>query len=101
MAGIAYPEYPPDLHSAGRTYTLNSIKDWSIAHGLAIRPPLSFVSENSDPEGVLATTAPLTIFPSLFPRFCFDQGLQIQEAYNKLYASITRDVGWLRSIITE
>jgi glutathione synthase len=101
MAKPFYPEYPPKLNHDGQAFALTSLKDWSIAHGLAVRPAPSFISEQNDPEMVLATTAPVTIFPSLFPRSCFEQGLEIQKAYNKLYSAIARDVGWLRPIITE
>ncbi|KAF2404372.1 glutathione synthetase-like protein [Trichodelitschia bisporula] len=101
MARGIYPEYPPDLAGPNRQFLIESLKDWSIAHGLAVRPPASFVSTNVDPEGVLAATAPVTLFPSLFPKSCFDEGLRIQLAYNKLYAAIARDEEWLVPIIEE
>jgi glutathione synthase len=103
MASQGNPEesYPPSLTTAESNQILSTIKDWSIAHGLAVRPPPAFVSPEADPHGVLATTAPVTLFPSPFPRACFDQAKSIQKSYNQLYASITQDEGFLQDIVQE
>ena len=101
MAASIYPPYPPDLTDAQRQFLITSIRDWSIAHGLAVRPAPSFVPEDTDPAGVLAATAPVTLFPSPFPRHCFQEGREIQTAYNELYAAIARDEEWLRGIVEE
>ncbi|KAF2273838.1 glutathione synthetase large chain [Westerdykella ornata] len=101
MAPLTISEYPPELSSEEEQYLLSNLKDWSIAHGLAVRPAPSFVSSSQDPSGVLATTAPVTLFPSLFPRVCFEAGLALQTAYNELYAAIARDERWLQGIVEE
>ncbi|EMD92665.1 hypothetical protein COCHEDRAFT_1135494 [Bipolaris maydis C5] len=101
MASIANAEYPPKLSQEEEQYLLENLKDWSIAHGLAVRPAPSFVNPSQDPSGVLASTAPVTLFPSLFPRSCFEQGLAIQKAYNELYSAIARDESWLKSIVEQ
>ncbi|KAF2796320.1 glutathione synthase [Melanomma pulvis-pyrius CBS 109.77] len=101
MTTPSHLEYPPELSSEEERYLLSTLKDWSIAHGLAVRPAPSFVPTAEDPSGVLATTAPVTLFPSLFPRVCFEEGLGIQKAYNKLYSAIARDEKWLQGIVEE
>ncbi|KAI9818441.1 MAG: hypothetical protein M1827_000500 [Pycnora praestabilis] len=101
MAASIYPQYPPDLFTDQFEYLLSNLKDWSIAHGLAVRPAIDFVSEEIDPSRVLATTAPVTLFPSPFPRACFDEAQVIQRAYNELYSAIARDEEWLRGIVEE
>lgn len=101
MAESIYPEYPPELSKARHQFLLSNLKDWSIAHGLAVRPATAFVPSKQDPELSLATTAPVTLFPSLFPKSCFEQGLAIQTTYNKLYAAIASDEDWLKPIIEE
>jgi glutathione synthase len=98
MADATYPARPT---SEEIDYLVTIIKDWSIAHGLAVRPPPAIVSEKVDPHSILATTAPVTLFPSPFPRICFDQALSIQEAYNELYASISQDEEFLKGIVEE
>ncbi|KAF7879621.1 hypothetical protein EAF04_000816 [Stromatinia cepivora] len=93
--------YPPEISAEESEQLLVTIKDWSIAHGLAVRPPPAFVSNEADPHGVLATTAPVTLFPSPFPRICFDQAKSVQKAYNILYASIAQDESFLGDIVQE
>ena len=101
MSREIYPKYPPDLSEAQLQYLITSAKDWSIANGLAVRPVSSFVSQEQDPSGSLAVTAPVTLFPSLFPRNCFEQGLDIQTTYNQLYAAIASDETWLKKVVEE
>ena len=96
-----YPQYPPELTEEQKDYLLSNLKDWSIAHGLAVRVAPSWVPEDKDPEGALATTAPVTFFPSLFPRVCFEQAKSVAEAYNELYSAIPCDEAWLKSIVEE
>lgn len=93
--------YPPVITGTESQGLLTTIKDWSIAHGLAVRPPPSLVSAESDPNGVLATTVPVTLFPSPFPRVCFEQAKSVQKAYNQLYARIAQDEDFLTEIAQE
>jgi len=96
-----YPEYPPELNNEQQDYLLTNLKDWSIAHGLAVRPAPTYVPEDKNPSGALATTAPVTLFPSLFPRVCFKQAQAVAKAYNELYSAIASDEGWLKGIVEE
>ena len=101
MAKQIYPPYPPTLTQAEESNLLTNIKDWSIANGLAVRPTSSYVSQEVDPAGALATTAPVTLFPSLFPRPCFEQAKSVSEAYGELYSGIAGDEEWLADIVGE
>lgn len=101
MGSKTHTDYPTALSKEEEAYLLSNLKDWSIAHGLAVRPAPSLVQPSQDPAGVLATTAPVTLFPSLFPKSCFEDGLAIQKAYNELYSAIARDEQWLQGIVEE
>ena len=95
-----YPSsYPPTLTPEQEAFLVSTIKEWGIAHGLAVRPPQSFTKE--DPHGSLTTTAPVTIFPSTFPLQCYHEALMIQTAYNELYANVARDEQWLGEMCRE
>lgn len=96
-----YPTYPPDLTPAQTEYLTTTIKDWAIAHGLAVRPAASVVPADKDAGGNLALTAPVTLFPSLYPRTCFHEALLLQKGYNELYAAIARDEEWLGRVVQE
>lgn len=94
-------DYPPTLIEEQHEFLLSTIRDWSILNGLAVRPSLSFIPQSVDSSRCLAVTAPVTLFPSLFPRSCFTEARAIQEAYNELYAAIARDEKWLSEIVYE
>lgn len=101
MAASLYPPYPPELNEEQKVYLLSNLKDWSIAHGLAVRPAPTYVPTEQDPAGALATSAPVTLFPSLFPRVCFDQAKAAAKSYNELYSAIASDEEWLKGIVEE
>ena len=94
-------EYPPTHTPKQRDFLLTSITDWSLSHGLTVRPPPTFVKQN--PNNALATHAPVTCFPSVFPREPFVRAREIQVAYNELYAGIAsrEKEEWLGGIIEE
>lgn len=93
--------YPPDVNDAERGRLIEVIKDWAIANGLAVRPPPSLVPAETDPDGVLATNVPVTLFPSPFPQVCFQQAKGVQKAYNELYARVSQDEDFLSSMVKE
>lgn len=101
MATAVYPEWPPQISQDQEDYLLASLKDWSMTHGLAVRPSPAFVPADIDPSGSLAVTAPVTLFPSPFRRACLENAQAIQRAYNELYAAIAQDEEWLGQVVQE
>ncbi|KAI1359856.1 hypothetical protein F5Y08DRAFT_64413 [Xylaria arbuscula] len=93
--------YPPELTASEETRLTEVTKDWALAHGLTVRPPPAVVAVEADPKGILATAVPVTLFPSPFPRICFEQGIAVQKAYNELYACISQDEDFLARIVKE
>lgn len=93
--------YPPELTSEQTWYLLSNLKDWSILNGLAVRPASTYISKDVDPSGSIAIPAPVTLFPSIFPRSCFNEASDIQQAFNELYAAIATDEQWLTEAIEE
>lgn len=99
MAESIYSNYPPDLSPAQQKFLVTSVKDWAIQNGLAVRPSPAILPTGADSNGVLATNAPVTLFPSPFPRVCFEEATALQEIYNKLYAMITCNEEWLGKVV--
>jgi glutathione synthase len=91
--------YPPQLTSEQQGYLLSTVKEWSITHGLVVLSP----SANSvkDPKAGYTGIIPITLFPSQFPTDCFQEALEIQTAYNKLYAAVASDEAWLGQVVEE
>ncbi|KAI1000672.1 hypothetical protein K3495_g7524 [Podosphaera aphanis] len=87
------------INELEKEYLVSTIKDWSLSHGLVVKPSASF------PPGELhddvALTAPVTLFPSPFPRICFDQARCAQKDFNLLYAYISQDEEFLQTILAE
>jgi glutathione synthase len=96
-----FENYPPALTRDETEQLLFAVKDWTIAHGLAVRPTPALVAREADPQGILATSAPVTLFPSPFSKVCFEQAKSIQKAYNQLYAAISQDEDFLQGIVEE
>lgn len=99
MYSAPLAEYPPSLTDEQEEYILTTIKNWSILHGLAVRPASSFVPEDKDVARVLATTAPVTLFPTPFPEISYEQAKSLQKTYNELYAAISSDEEWIEGIV--
>lgn len=101
MAASVYNTYPPKLSAAQEQFLASTIKDWTIQHGLTVRPPVPLISQEAASKGVLATNAPVTLFPSPFPKASFEEARAAQKVYNELYARITTDEKWLGEVIEE
>ena len=93
--------YPPSVTAEELDSLVQAAKDWSTANGLCVRPPLSVAPPETDPAGVLATSAPVALFPSTFPLLCFEQGQAVQQAYNELYAKVAQDEGFIGQMVDE
>ena len=101
MAPIIYPSFPPQLSQAQEEYLLTTVKDWALANGLVVKSSSALIPEGVKAPSVLAAVAPVTLFPSLFPRACFEEAQKLQKAYNTLYAAIATDEDWLGEIVQE
>ena len=89
------PSYPPSLEPKALSYLVTSLTDYCLSHGITVRP------SNPSEGDHLSSHAPVTLFPSLFPRKAWDQALKVQTIYNVLYARIANDVDWLGGIMDE
>lgn len=93
--------YPPEITEDQLEDLVQRVKDWTIFNGLTVRPNPAFISSQVNPGNVVATNAPVTLFPSPFPKHCFEQAQSLQKAYNALYANIASDEEWLGGIMKE
>lgn len=100
MAAV-YETYPPEVSEEQLEYLKSTVNNWTAQHGLLVRPSPSLVSEDVNPNHILSTSAPVTLFPSPFPRACFEQARSLQMVYNELYAAIASNEEWLESIMKE
>lgn len=76
--------YPPSKDQLNEL--IQEVNQWAITNGLSMYPP-KFEENPSN-----ASVSPVTIYPTLIPRKCFDEAVQIQPVFNELYARITQDM---------
>ncbi|KAK6351172.1 hypothetical protein TWF718_004342 [Orbilia javanica] len=93
-----YPSYPPNLTAEQLSYLITSFTDYSLSHGLIVRPAPTFIPTN--PSNSLATPAPVTLWPSPFPRVHFEEARSLQTFCNLLYARVASDQSWLGDLST-
>ncbi|KAF5550781.1 glutathione synthetase [Fusarium phyllophilum] len=101
MASLTDGRYPPTLKTGEKDALIETVKDWSIGNGLAVRPPPTVIPAEADPKSIAAINVPVTLFPSPFPKQCFAQGKAVQKTYNELYASVSRDEEFLAQVVKE
>ncbi|TWU73677.1 hypothetical protein ED733_004370 [Metarhizium rileyi] len=76
--------YPPATTPEELDHLAQVIKDWAIGNGFAVRTPPTVIPPEADPATITAVPAPVTLFPTAFPRQAFLQGQKAQKAYNEL-----------------
>lgn len=101
MTSLKSGAYPPELKPQEQDALVQTVKDWSIGNGLAVRPPPAVISAEADPKGIAAVNVPVTLFPSPFPKQCFAQAKSVQKTYNELYAAVSRDEEFLAQVVKE
>lgn len=94
-------QYPPATTPEELDHLVEVIKDWAIGNGLAVRTPPAVISSEADPTRITAVPAPVTLFPTAFPRQAFLQGQKAQNAYNELYAAVSRDENFLADVVKQ
>jgi glutathione synthase len=91
MSGFNYNNYPPEATSAETEKLVQRAAHHS-------RDVEFLVASPTPPPASIP--APITLYPSLFPRSCFETAVQLQPSYNLLYANIANDVGFLEEAIS-
>lgn len=91
------PSWPPALPSAQVEHLTGLALDYALSHGLIYRPP--YPANSTTPLSASAISAPISLFPSPFPRDLHARALRVQELYNELYARVTLDEPWLEDVV--
>lgn len=99
MSAVAAQTYPPSITDDEVAHLTDVVKDWSAGNGLVIRPPATVIAADADPNGITAVSAPVTLFPSPFPKECFAQANEVQQTYNELYAAVSRNEAFLEETV--
>ena len=96
-----YVNYPPRLTSLQQSTLVQCVKDWSLENELIVLKAPFDGGDDAEQKRTKFTNAPLTLFPSPFPKALFEQAQSIQTLYNELYAAISSDEDWLEGVVRE
>lgn len=76
--------------------------DFALSHGLVVRPPSTPLSKDDPHHATLSTgviNAPVSLFPTPFPKRAFHDAVQIQPLFNQLVHDISEDDAFLKEIM--
>ena len=92
-ARFNFSEWPPQLSDNQKTELHSVATTYALSHGILYLPV------NGPQIPSCAIHAPLSLFPSPFPRRLFDLAKRLQSAYNILYARIAMDTEFLDNVM--
>jgi len=90
-----FASWPPTLSKNQLEALTLYATTWALSNGLLYLPP----AERQPTVPSAAIHAPISLFPSPFPRPLFEQARRIQRAYNILYARIAMDEEFLDRVM--
>jgi len=92
----ALPPYPPPLPPHQLEELKQHAIDWALANGLVVSAPKEITSQLTHHEtSPITTHAPFALFPSPFPRKCFDLAMELQPLFNLLTHKVANDDAFL------
>jgi glutathione synthase len=97
MSETFFPEYPPNLSSENLKLLKNLAIDWSLSHGLVIRPPTDHAFSNNS----FVMHAPISLFPSPFPRKTYYEAIELQPLFNFLFHKLSQDHEFITHVVKE
>lgn len=83
-------KYPPVLPEETYQTLISEVKDWQITHGSLLK-----LVRTDEEHTVLSQPVGCTLFPTLYPKYVFEDALSLQAIYNKLYTAVAEDEEWL------
>jgi hypothetical protein len=87
------PPWPPTLTQEQQSHLLLLATSYALGHGYNLLPT------NPTTPPTAAIPAPLSLFPTPFPRDLYELAVSLQPLYNRLYSEIARDVEFLDRVM--
>lgn len=82
----------PSLSPENEKELVEKLSHWALANGLVMYPPQWQLHS--------ASNAPITMFPTPFPRDLFENAMKVQTVFNELYANVvSHEKVWLVDLI--
>jgi hypothetical protein len=100
MSETFFPKYPPNVSDENLQSLKNLAIDWSLAHGLTIRPPPDVLPINVS-NNSFVMHAPVSLFPSPFPRKTYYEAIELQPKFNLLFHKLSQDSEFITQVVEE
>lgn len=82
----------PQLSERNMAQLVEKALQWSLANGLVMYPPQFELHS--------ANNAPITVFPTPFPKDMFERAVAVQQTFNVLYANVVaKQKKWLLDVV--
>lgn len=82
----------PELSETSQAELVEKLLQWALANGLVMYPPNYEVHSTNN--------APVTLYPTPFPKDMFERAVNVQQGFNKLYVSVVANQkNWLIDLI--
>lgn len=94
MPAFDFTQWPPQLSEKDRETLQLRAASYALAHGLLYLPV-----GVQPPVPTSAIHAPISLFPSPFPKGRFEQAQKLQTIYNVLYSRIAMDTEFLDQVM--
>jgi glutathione synthase len=91
------PQWPPELSEQQLESLTLLATTYALSHGLLYLP----VAASPPPAPTSAIHAPVTLFPTPFPRHLFSLAQRLQPMYNVLYSRVAMDQEFLDKVMGE
>jgi hypothetical protein len=102
---VKLPIWPPKLSEKRIEFLVRKATTWALANSFVLIPPTP-VDPNEDPDRpapvpppTRAQPAPLSLFPTPFPRRLYQQANSLQNMLNSLYMRVSLDHKFLDKVI--
>jgi hypothetical protein len=89
--------WPPQLSNCELQELTSQVASYALSNGIQYLPKTITADLSNTPASSIH--APVTLFPSPFPRKLFEQARKLQKIYNVLYARISMDKQFLDEIV--
>lgn len=95
----AFTSWPPYLSTEQLEQLTLLATTYALSHSLLYLPPPSPADKRPPPAPESAIHAPVSLIPAPIPRRIFSRALNLQRAYNTLYARVALDVSFLDQVM--
>jgi len=92
---LSVSHWPPELSEEDLHSLTLLATTYALSHGLLYLP----LTDSPPPTPTSAIHAPITLFPTPFPRHLFENAIKLQAACNVLYARVATDEKFLDQIM--